>query len=106
MREKPNEDALWSILLLTVIAEHVGERLQHHNFDYHGKEKWSPYVPEYLKPDFDAELVFLHDCEGKLSYCDFSDFQNSIVKLTFITPTDLFGKRIRQRFTKKEENDF
>ena len=36
---------------------------------------------------------------------DFSDFK-SVIKLTSVTPTDLLGKRIRQRFTNIEENDF
>ena len=57
------------------------------------------------KPDSDTELVIRYDCEDKLYSFDFSDFK-SVIKLTSVTPTDLLGKRIRQRFTNIEENNF
>ena len=35
-----------------------------------------------------------------------SDFQYYVVKLNFIIPIDLSGKRIRPRFAKKEKKSF
>ena len=57
------------------------------------------------KPNSDTELVIRYDCEDKLHPFNFSDCGNSVVKLTSITPTNLLGKRTRQRFTSIEEND-
>ena len=91
---------------MTSVDELVGKRVQHLTFDYDGKEKWFPGVVVCQKPDSDTELVIRYDCEDKLYSFNFSDFKNSVVKLTSVTPTDLFGKRIRQRFTNIEENDF
>ena len=58
------------------------------------------------KPDSDTELVIRYDCEDKLYSFNFSDFKNSVVKLILVKLTDFLGKRIRQRFTNIEENDF
>ena len=44
----------------------------------------------------DTELVICYN---------FSDFQNSIVKLLPITPADFIDKRITQMFKNDEEND-
>ena len=60
----------------------------------------------YQKPDSHTELVIRYNCEDKLYSFNFSDFKNSVVKLTSVTPTDLLGKRIRQRFTNIEDNNF
>ena len=105
-RKKANEDALLNIPIVTSVDEIVGKRVQHLTFVYDGKEKWFPGVVVCQKPDSDTELVIRYDCEDKLYSFNFSDFKNSVVKLTSVTPTDLFGKRIRQRFTNIEENDF
>ena len=105
-RKKANEDALLNIPIVTSVDELVGKRVHHLTFDYDGKEKWFSGVVVCHKPDSDTELVIRYDCEDKLYSFNFSDFKNSVVKLTSVTPTDLFGKRIRQRFTNIEENDF
>ena len=47
-----------------------------------------------------------YDCQDRLSSFNFSDFQNSIVKLLPVTYEDFIGKPTRQRFTNDEENDF
>ena len=78
--------------------------MEHLTFDYDGKEKWFPGVVICQKPDSDT--VIRYDCEGKLYSFNFSDFKNSVVKLTWVTPTDLLGKQIRQRFTNIEGNYF
>ena len=91
---------------MTSVDELVGKRVHHLTFDYDDKEKWFSSVVVWHKPDSDTELVIRYDCEDKLYSFNFSEFKNSVVKLTSATPTDLFGKRIRQRFTNIEENDF
>ena len=53
----------------------------------------------------DSELVIRYDYEDRLYSFNFSDFQNSVVKLLPVTHADFIGKRIRQRFTNDEEND-
>ena len=105
-RKKANEDALLNIPIVTSVDEIVGKRVQHLTFVYDGKEKWFPGVVVCQKPDSDTKLVIRYDCEDKLYSFNFSDFKNSVVKLISVTPTDLLGKRIRQRFTNIEENDF
>ena len=55
------------------------------------------------KPDSDTKLVICYDCKDKLSSFNFSDLKNSVIKLTSVTPTDLLGKRIGQRFTNIEK---
>ena len=105
-RKKANEDALLNIPIVTSVDELVGKRVQHLTFDYDGKEKWFPGVVVCQKPDSDTELVIRYDCEDKLYSFNFSDFKNSVVKLTLVKLTDFLGKRIRQRFTNIEENDF
>ena len=57
------------------------------------------------KPNSDTELVIRYDCEDRLYCFNFSDFQNSVVKLLPVTHADFVGKRIRKRFTNDEEND-
>ena len=105
-RKKANEDALLNIPIVTSVDELVGKRVQHLTFDYDGKEKWFPGVVVCQKPDSDTELVIRYDCEDKLYSFNFSDFKNSVVKLISVKLTDFLGKRIRQRFTNIEENDF
>ena len=105
-RKKANEDALLNIPIVTSVDELVGKRVQHLTFDYDGKEKWFPGVVVCQKPDSDTELVIRYDCEDKLYSFNFSDFKNSVVKLILVKLTDFLGKRIRQRFTNIEENDF
>ena len=46
-----------------------------------------------------------YDCQDRLSSFNFSDFQNSIVKLLPVTYEDFIGKPTRQTFTNDEEND-
>ena len=104
-RKKASEDTLLNTPIVTSVDELVGKRVQHLTFDYDGKEKWFLDVVVCQKPDSDTELVIRYDCEDKLYSFDFSDFK-SVIKLTSVTPTDLLGKRIRQRFTNIEENDF
>ena len=66
------------------------------------------------KPNKNSELnvptvtsvVIRYDCQDRLSSFNFSDFQNSIVKLLPVTYEDFIGKPTRQRFTNDEENDF
>ena len=53
----------------------------------------------------DSELVIRYDYEDRLYSFNFSDFQNSVVKLLPVTHADFIGKRIRQRFTNDEDND-
>ena len=93
---------------MTSVDELVGKRVQHLIFDYDGKEKWFSCVVVCQKPDSDTKLVICYDCKEnhKLSSFHFLDFKNSVIKLTSVTPTDLLGQRIRQRFTNIEENDF
>ena len=105
-RKKAHQDALLDIPIVTSVDKLVGKRVQHLTFDYDGKEKWFPGVVVCQKPDSDTELVIRYDCEDKLYSFNFSDFKNSVLKLTWVTPTDLLGKRIRQRFTNIEENGF
>ena len=105
-RKKANEDALLNTPIVTSVDELVGKRVQHLTFDYDGKEKWFPGVVVCQKPDSDTELVIRYDCEDKLYSFNFSDFKNSVVKLILVKLTDFLGKRIRQRFTNIEENDF
>ena len=105
-RKKANEDLLLNIPIVTSVDELVGKRIQHLTFDYDGKEKWFPGVVVCQKPDSDTELVIRYDCEDKLYSFNFSDFKNSVVKLISVKLTDFLGKRIRQRFTNIEENDF
>ena len=57
------------------------------------------------KPNSDTELVIRYDCEDRLYCFNFSDFQNSVVKLLPVAHADFVGKRIRKRFTNDEEND-
>ena len=64
-----------------------------------------PGIVVCQKPKSDTELVIHYDCEDRLYSFDFSDFQNSVVKLRPVTHADFIGKRIRQRFTNDEEND-
>ena len=101
-RKKANEDALLNIPIVTSVDELVGKRVQHLTFDYDGKEKWFPGVVVCQKPDSDTELVIRYDCEDKLYSFNFSDFKNSVVKLTSVMPTNLLGKRLKNI----EENDF
>ena len=82
----------------------VRKRVQHLIFVYNGEEKIFP-VLVCQKPNSDTKLVIRYDCEDRLYSFNFSDFQNSIVRLLPVTPTDFIGKRIRQRFTNDEEND-
>ena len=96
-RKKANQDALLDIPIVTSVDELVGKRVQHLTFDYDGKEKWFPGVVVCQKPDSDTELVIRYDCEDKLYSFNFSDFKNSVVKLTSVTPTDPLGKPIRQK---------
>ena len=91
---------------MTSVDKLVGKRVKHLTFDYDGKEKWFPGIVVCQKPDSDTELVIRYDCEGKLYSFNFSNFKNSVVKLTSVTLTDLLGKRIRQRFTNMEQNEF
>ena len=57
------------------------------------------------KPNSDTELVIRYDCKDRLYCFNFSDFQNSVVKLLPVTHADFVGKRIRKKFTNDEEND-
>ena len=91
---------------MTSVDKLVGKRVKHLTFDYDGKEKWFPGIVVCQKPDSDTELVIRYDCEDKLYSFNFSDFKNSVVKLILVKLTDFLGKRIRQRFTNIEENDF
>ena len=104
-RKKANEDTLLNTPTVTSVDELVGKRVQHLTLIMMAKKKWFPGVVVCQKPDSDTELVIRYDCEDKLYSFDFSDFK-SVIKLTSVTLTDLLGKRIRQRFTNIEENDF
>ena len=90
---------------MTSVDELLGKRV-HLTFDYDGKKKWFPGAAVCQKPNSDTELVIRYDCEDKLYSFNFSDFKNSVVKLILVKLTDFLGKRIRQRFTNIEENDF
>ena len=69
------------------------------------KKNFFPDAMVCRKPNSDTELVIHYDCEDRLYSFNFSDFQNSIVKLLPVAHADIIGKRIRQRFTNDEEND-
>lgn len=58
-----------------------------------------------LKPDPDTELVIPYDFEDKFCSFNFSEFENSVVKLISITRIDTLGRRVRQRFTIIDENN-
>ena len=90
---------------MTSVDELLGKRL-HLTFDYDGKKKWFPGVAVCQKPDSDTELVIRYDSEDKLYSFNFSDFKNSVIKLTSVTRTDILGKGIKQRLTNIEKNDF
>ena len=64
-----------------------------------------PGVVVCQKPNSDTELVICYVCGDRLYSFNFSDFQNSFVKLLPVTHADFIGKQIRQRFTSDEEND-
>ena len=102
---KPNEDSELNVPTLTSVEELVRKKVQHLIFVYNGEEKIFPDVLVCQKPNSDTKVVIRYDCEDRLYTFKFSDFQNSIVRLLPVTPTDLIGKRIRQRFTNDEKND-
>ena len=104
-KKKPNEDFELNAPIVTSVEELVGKKVQHLTFDYDGEEKIFPGVVVCQKPNSDTELVICYDCEDILYFFNFSDFQNSVVKLLPVTHADFIGKRIRQRFTNDEEND-
>ena len=103
-RKKPNEDLELNVPIVTSVEELVGKKVQHLTFDYDSQEKFFPCVVVCHKPNSDTELVIRYDCEDRLYYFNFSDFQNSVVKLLPVTHADFIGNRIRQRFTNDEEN--
>ena len=69
------------------------------------KKIFFPGVVVCEKPNSDTKLVIHYDCEDRLYSLNFSDFQNSVVKLLPVTSANFIGKRIRQRFTNDEENN-
>ena len=69
------------------------------------EKKFFPGIVVCQKPNSDNELVIRCDCEDRLYSFNFSDFQNSVVKLLPVTHADFIGKGIRQKFTNDEEND-
>ena len=103
--KKPNEDLELNVPIVTSVEELVGKKVQHLTFDYDREEKFFPCVVVCQKPNSDTELVIRYDCEERLYYFNFSDFQNSVVKLLPVALVDFIGNRIRQRFTNDEEND-
>ena len=74
--------------------------------DYDGKERWFLGVVVCRKPDSDTELVIHYDSEDKLILLIFQ--ASRILLLNWLQPHQqiFLGKRIRQRFTNIEENDF
>ena len=105
-RKKGNEDALLNIPIVTSVDEFVGKRVQHLPLDYDGKERWFLGVVVCRKPDSDTELVIHYDSEDKLILLIFQ--ASRILLLNWLQPHQqiFLGKRIRQRFTNIEENDF
>ena len=104
-KRKPNEDLELNVPIVTSIEGFVRKKVQHLTFDYDGEETFFPGVVVCQKPNSDTELVIRYDCEYRLYSFNFSNFQNSIVKLLPVTHADFIGKRIRQRFTHDEKND-
>ena len=51
-------------------------------------------------------FVIRYDCEDKLYSFKFSDFENSVVKLTYITATDILVRQAKERFINIEEKNF
>ena len=91
---------------MTSVDEFVGKRVQHLPLDYDGKERWFLGVLVRRKPDSDTELVIHYDSEDKLILLIFQ--ASRILLLNWLQPHQqiFLGKRIRQRFTNIEENDF
>ena len=94
-----------NVPIVTSVEELVGKKVQHLTFDYNGEEKFFPGVVVCHKPNSDTEFVIRYDCEDRLYSFNFSDFQNSVVKLLPVTHTDFIGKRIRHGFTNDDKND-
>ena len=84
-----------NVPIVTSVEELEGKKVQHSTFDYNGEEKIFPGVVVCLKPNSDNEFVIFYDCEERLFSFNFSDFQNSAVKLLPVTHADFIGKRIR-----------
>ena len=104
-KKNSNEDLELNVPIVTSVEELVRKKVQHLTFDYDGEEKFFPGVVVCQKPNSDTELVIRYDCEDRYYSFNFSDSQNSVVKLLPVTHAYFIGKRIRQRFTHDEEND-
>ena len=91
-KRKPNEDLELNVPIVTSVEEFVRKKAQHFTFDYDGEETFFPGVVVCQKPNSDTELVIRYDCEYRLYSFNFSDFQNSIVKLLPVTHADFIGK--------------
>ena len=63
------------------------------------KENGSETLRDVKKTDRDATFVIRYDCEDKLYSFKFSDFENSVVKLTYITATDILVRQAKERFS-------
>ena len=70
------------------------------------KENGSEMLWDVKKTDPDATFVIRYDCEDKLHSFKFSDFENSVVKLTYITATDILVRQAKERFINIEEKNF
>ena len=70
------------------------------------KENGSETLRDVKKTDPDATFVIRYDCEDKLYSFKFSDFENSVVKLTYITATDILVRQAKERFINIEEKNF
>ena len=91
-KKKPNEDAELNVPIVTSVEELVGKKVQHLTFDYSGEENFFSVVVVCQKPNSDTELMIRCDCEDRLYSFNFSDFQNSSVKLIPVTPAYFIGK--------------
>ena len=90
------------IQFVTSVDYLVGKRVKHltsSKTSYGGKGKWFRDVARCQKTDPDATFVIRYDCEDKLYSFKFSDFENSVVKLTYITATDILVRQAKERFS-------